>query len=123
MTHQALVIEDNIVVQRWIATILANIGFETATVASVMEAKKLVAEKPFTLITCDLVLPGISGFQFLEWLKTDPKKSLIPVIMISAAGYDAEQELAEALGAAAFLPKPFSSQQLITIVANILGMG
>ena len=73
------------------------------------------------LVLLDVNMPGRSGLDVLAEVRGDPRLSEVPVIVLTAAGQRTYAERAAALGASAFLTKPFSPKKLVRRVAAILG--
>ena len=78
-------------------------GFDVVTASSGEEGLRLAREKRPSIITLDVVMPGIDGWTVLKALKSDAELSAIPVIMISISD---EKSRGLALGAANYLVKP-----------------
>ncbi len=116
MGKKILVIDDEKVMLRLVNAILSRAGYEVATTESIEGALEIMQAQTFDLITCDLMLPGISGLEFLEMMADGKIQPRLPVIVVTAAGYQAELEQARASGAAQVLNKPFTSQELVSIV-------
>jgi two-component system response regulator len=64
------------------------------------------------LILLDLRMPGMSGFEVMEWLKSQPFHSTIPVIVISSYDLQANIRKCYQLGARTFLSKPVNPQDI-----------
>ncbi len=120
MLKRILVVDDERVMARLVAAILTRQGYETHTAASVDEALKLFATLPFDLITCDLMLPDISGLEFLAMMQNGKVQPHVPMIFITGLALQESLDEARAQGAVNILTKPFSPQQLIDAVAEIL---
>ncbi len=73
------------------------------------------------LVLLDVNMPARSGLDLLEDMRQDPRLRSVPVVMLTAAGQSTTAERAEALGAAAFVTKPFSPRKLLRQVATLLG--
>jgi signal transduction histidine kinase len=73
------------------------------------------------LILLDVTMPGISGLEVCERLKSDPALSSIPVIFVTAKAEHADRLRGMAAGATGYLTKPFSPTQLIALVDKVLG--
>ena len=87
---------------------LARDAHTVTTAANGEEALRLVEEQTFDLILLDLIMPGISGYEVLVRLKSDPRHRDIPVVMISAL--DQIDNVAGCIeaGAEDYMPKPFN---------------
>jgi PAS domain S-box-containing protein len=105
----ALVVEDDLDAANVIRTQLEADGYEVLHAASAEAAMVLAARRPPSLITLDIMLPEMDGWEFLNRLKRVPSLARVPVVIISVA---AEQHKGFALGAAAVLQKPVSRQEL-----------
>jgi CheY-like chemotaxis protein len=73
-------------------------------------------QQPLSLITLDIMLPQMDGWEFLSRLKQVPTLSLVPVVIISIV---ADRNRGFALGAAAVIQKPVSRQELYDSLADI----
>ncbi len=70
------------------------------------------AHPPPDIIFLDLKLPHCNGFELLEWMKRRVECPPAPVVVLTSSGQAEDQERAEALGAALFLTKPATLEQL-----------
>lgn len=73
------------------------------------------------LVLLDVNMPARSGLDLLADIRQDPRLRSVPVIVLTAAGQSTTAERARALGAAAFITKPFSPKKLFREVAALLG--
>lgn len=117
---RVLVIDDERMTARLVSGILTRQGYETQIAASVSEALDLLGKQSFQLITCDLMLPEISGLDFLKMMKNGMVQPKVPMMLIT--GLVNADSLAEArkLGVVNVLNKPFTPQQLIDAAATVL---
>lgn len=72
------------------------------------------------LILLDLMLPGIDGFEVCRLLKSDSRTKLIPIVMLTAKGEEADIVTGLELGADSYVTKPFSPKVLIARIRAIL---
>lgn len=108
-TRTALVVEDDLKSADLIRVQLEAEGFQVLHAASAEEALVLAMQQPLSLITLDIMLPNMDGWDFLTRLKQVPALGTVPVVIISIV---AERNKGFALGAAAVLQKPVSRQEL-----------
>ncbi len=105
----ALVVEDDIKSAELIRLQLDAEGFKVLHAPSAEVALALAMEQPLALITLDILLPNMDGWELLGRIKHEPVLSRIPVVIISIV---ADYNKGFALGAAAIMQKPISRQEL-----------
>ncbi|HTB59230.1 MAG TPA: response regulator [Polyangia bacterium] len=91
-------------------------GFKVLCAASAETALVLAGQQPLSLITLDVLLPTMDGWDLLLHLKRVPSLARIPVIVISVV---ADRSKGFALGAAAVMQKPISRQQLYASLVEL----
>jgi two-component system, OmpR family, alkaline phosphatase synthesis response regulator PhoP len=86
------------------------------------EAWRLIQVERPDLIILDIMMPGLSGYEICERVKSDPELSKSHVIILTAKGQAADRQRSFEVGADEFIPKPFDAIDLIKRVANALGI-
>ena len=112
----ALVIEDDESFADLVRLLLEAEGFTVLHAVSAEAALVAAFEQPLDLITLDVRLPGIDGWECLARIREDPRLAHVPVVIISATG---SSNTAMTLGAVAILQKPISRTQLRVSLANL----
>jgi CheY-like chemotaxis protein len=112
----ALVVEDDAKSAELIRVQLEAEGFAVLHAASAEEALTLALDQPVSLITLDIMLPEMGGWEFLARIKKMPALRRIPVVIISIV---ADPTKGFSLGAAAVMQKPISRQELFDSLADI----
>ncbi len=105
----AMVVEDDFISADLIRLQLEAQGFRVLHAASAEAALALAVQQPLALITLDIMLPNMDGWEFLDRIKQVPALMRIPVLIISVV---ADRTRGFALGAAAVMQKPMSRQDL-----------
>ncbi len=105
----ALVVEDDIKSAELIRVQLEAEGFKVLHATSAEAALRIAEQQPLSLITLDIMLPDMDGWEFLSRIKQVPALARIPVVIISIV---ADHNKGFALGAAAIMQKPISRQEL-----------
>ena len=72
------------------------------------------------LVVLDVMMPKLDGFAVLESIRADPDLAHTRVLMLTAKGREAEREKGLTLGADAYMPKPFSTRELVDKVKELL---
>ena len=116
----ALVVEDDDLSADLIRMLLEAEGFVVLRAASAEAALLMATQQALSLITLDIHLPGIDGWEFLERIRQDQALARVPVVVASGSGSDGTgMRLALARGAAAVLQKPISRAQLRASLASL----
>jgi DNA-binding response OmpR family regulator len=72
------------------------------------------------LVVLDVMMPKLDGFAVLEAVRGDPELAATRILMLTAKGREAEKQKGLTLGADAYLPKPFSTHELLAKVRELL---
>jgi DNA-binding response OmpR family regulator len=118
-----LIVDDDAFIRRPLEFILREEGYQPETAADADEGLRLVAACPPDLIFLDVMMPGKDGLTWCAELKSDPRYSRIPIILLSARGQEQDRARALALGATDFLTKPYSPHEIKRRVRELLGRG
>jgi len=114
-----LVIEDDVQAASLLLLQLEQEGYRCDCVHSAEDALQWLQRQKPDIITLDILLPGMDGWQFLEQIREDKRYRDIPVVIVSVV---AEEEHGYALGASQVLSKPVSKASLLHSIA-LMGFG
>ena len=115
-----LIVEDHPTMREAMRLVLEHEGFEINVAADGQSALTMARTDPPDLMFLDMNLPGASGADILQELKSDSETSSIRVIVITAVGEEG-REFALSLGADEYFTKPFSPLALLRTVERVLG--
>ncbi len=117
--HTVMVIEDSAALRGLIGDILHRQGFSVEIAENVPQAKALIQRraKHVSLVLLDVNLPGGTGFELLELIR---QRSDVPVFILSALRQQEQMRRGEALGAQAFIEKPFNPRELVKKIRETL---
>jgi DNA-binding response OmpR family regulator len=121
MSKKVLIADDepNIVVS--LEFLMKQNGYEVRTVSNGEDALRAVSEFGPDLILLDVMMPRMSGYDVCQKVRENPAWQGIRIIMLSAKGRDVEVTKGVAVGADAYVTKPFATRELIATVAQMLG--
>jgi two-component system phosphate regulon response regulator PhoB len=117
-----LIVEDHPTMREAMRLVLEHEGFEINVAADGQSALQVVRESPPDVMFLDMNLPGASGADILQELKSDPQTAGVRVIVITAVGEEG-REFALSLGADEYFTKPFSPLALLRTVERVLTSG
>ena len=113
-----LVVDDDPVVRELLRSLLMGAGYSCLVAADAGEARALLAEGPFSVLVCDVQIPGESGLELAEDLLQ--RGSDTAIVMITVDDDLAVAEKAIALGAHGWITKPVRSVELLATVASAI---
>ena len=108
-----LIIDDDKTMTELLKTLLKMEGHTPTAVNDSTKAIDVAATVNPDLITLDLMMPGLSGFDLCELLRHDPKFTNVPIIIVSARDDAESKQKALRAGAQAYLTKPFDADELM----------
>jgi CheY-like chemotaxis protein len=113
----ALIVEDDFKAAALLRMHLESIGLNVLHAASAEAALAMALQQPLDLISLDILLPNMDGWDFLSRIKQVPALMRVPVVIISIID---DHQRGFALGAAAIIQKPVTRQ---TLFESLVGLG
>jgi two-component system chemotaxis response regulator CheY len=95
-------------------------GLDTVEASTGFEALKLLPSQPFHLIITDINMPDINGIELINFVKNDERYRDIPILIVSTEKSEEDKERGMALGADAYITKPFQPQKMHDIIKSFL---
>src|SRR5882672_3144429 len=118
---KVLVVEDDRSIQMVLELVLARMGkCEVLLASEGRQGLAMIKQHKPDLVLLDLMLPGIDGFEICQRAKEDPETRMIPIIFLTAQPQPAATARAMALGAAAYLIKPFDPTTIVAQINEVL---
>jgi len=113
-----MVVDDSLTVRRVTQRLLVREGYRVVTAKDGLEAlEKLAVERPVVLLS-DIEMPRMDGFDLLRNVRGDPKLNDLPVVMITSRIAQKHRDYAAELGVDHYLGKPYSEEELLSLVAR-----
>ena len=114
---QVLIADDDPAILRLVKAIVEKEGFTAVTARDGRDAYKLLnSGEPFVAAIFDVVMPYIQGTELVRHMQSEKRLMKIPVIMMTAEQNPRLSSDSFSAGAVAFLPKPFTTSQLQTMI-------
>jgi CheY-like chemotaxis protein len=119
---RVLVADDDPAILRLVTAILEKEGYAVVGARDGREAYKALQEdSSFTAAVFDVVMPHIPGPELVRYMRTEKRFNKIPVMMMTAEQDPKLSSDSFAAGAVVFLPKPFTTAQLQTMLRMLVG--
>ena len=120
--RQILVADDDPAILRLVTAILEKENYGVTPARDGKEAYKILQDSAnFTAAIFDVVMPHISGPELVRYMKTEKRLMNIPVMMMTAEQDPKLSSDSFSAGAVVFLPKPFTTAQLQTMLQMLVG--
>lgn len=121
MKTKVLVVEDNNAMRNLIAAALdQHLGVDVYEAENGFAALKLIPENDFRMILTDINMPDINGLELISFLRQHPAYRDVPILIISTEAAEEDRRRGLAIGATAYLTKPFTEGELIDLVQRHL---
>lgn len=118
--RRVLIVDDEPYILRILGFKLRRAGYEAAEATSAEEALGVLATTPVHCIVLDVTLATpVSGFDVAARLRDDPRLCRVPIVFLTARTLTADVRRGQELGAAAYITKPFSLQQVVDEVMRL----
>ena len=115
-----LLVDDEPSIVKMVGKRLEVEGFEVSVAMDGQEGLQKAQSQQQDLIILDLMLPKLNGYEVCGILKRDSRYEKIPVLMLSARAQEKDEKEGMAVGANAFMRKPFKSQELVEKIKSLL---
>jgi chemosensory pili system protein ChpA (sensor histidine kinase/response regulator) len=116
----ALVVDDSISARRALAQVLQDAGYQVRMAKDGLEAAGIIEKRRPDIMLVDLEMPRMNGVELTSHVRANPHTRDLPIIMVTSRSTEKHRNLAEAAGADVYLTKPFSEDQLLKHVHDLL---
>ncbi|MFL5261823.1 MAG: response regulator transcription factor [Anaeromyxobacteraceae bacterium] len=121
MGKRILIVDDEPNIVLTLEFLMKREGYEPTVAGDGEAALAAIARAPPDLVLLDVMLPRLDGFEVCRRLRADERWRGLKILMLSAKGRDAEMAKGLALGADAYVTKPFATKDLVLAVKRLLG--
>jgi CheY-like chemotaxis protein len=116
---KVLIVDDEPNVRRLSRTILSK-KFDVCEAEDGKQAVEIANAQQPDVILMDMMMPKMDGLTACHMIRKDPATKSIPIIMVTAIGFELNIKLSQQMGANGYVTKPFSSQELLAKIGQVL---
>lgn len=120
MAKRVLVVDDEPNIVMSLRFLMEREGFEVEVAPTGEAALAALGRTPADMVLLDVMMPELDGFEVCQRIRNNPDWQGTKVIMLTAKGRDVERDKGLALGADAYVTKPFSTRELVARVKEML---
>ena len=115
-----LIVDDDVTITELLKVLVTIEGHQPTTVNDSTKAIEVADSVHPDLITLDLMMPGLTGFELCELLHNDPKFNNIPIVIVSAKDDFESKARAIEAGATEYVTKPFGADELMGKINSLV---
>jgi CheY-like chemotaxis protein len=116
---RVLVVDDDDVIRQLISLNLELEGFEVYEAADGLDALQKVRDVNPAVVTLDIMMPKLDGWDAAARLRSDPATAHVRVVLLSARAQEADLKRGSRLGVDYYLTKPFDPDELVAVVRRL----
>jgi len=113
-----LVVDDSITVRRVTQRLLVREGYRVSLAADGLQALERLAEELPAVVLSDIEMPRMDGFDLARNIRADARLAHLPIVMITSRIAEKHREHAKELGVNHYLGKPYSEEELMSLVKH-----
>ncbi|MEP6760202.1 MAG: response regulator [Sporichthyaceae bacterium] len=117
---RVLVVDDSEVIRALITMNLELEGFDVVTAVDGQDALDKIYDVRPDVITIDVKMPRLDGFDTVARLRADPRTSTVKIAMVTACAQEVDVRRGERVGVDAYLTKPFDPEALVRTVRDLV---
>jgi DNA-binding response OmpR family regulator len=120
MANKILVVDDEPNIVLSLEFLMKQAGFQVRTASDGEAGLAAIAAEQPDLVLLDVMMPRKNGYEVCQAIRANPDWKAIRIIMLTAKGREVEREKGLALGADDYITKPFSTQEVVERVRELL---
>jgi two-component system, OmpR family, alkaline phosphatase synthesis response regulator PhoP len=120
MTHKILIADDEPNILISLEYLMQREGFTVSLARDGQQALDAILRDPPDLVLLDVMMPLKTGLEVCQAVRADPRLNSVRILMLTAKGRDTDAAKGLALGADAYVTKPFSTKDLVARVRVLL---
>jgi DNA-binding response OmpR family regulator len=123
MSHKVLIADDEPNILISLEFLMKREGYAVSVARDGHEALAAIQRERPDLVLLDVMMPGKTGFDVCQAVRADETLATVKIVMLTAKGRDTDVAKGTALGADAYVTKPFSTRELAEKVRQLLAGG
>lgn len=121
MTNSILTIDDSKAMRQMIRFTLSNAGYEVVEAENGQDGLEKLSQHAPKLVICDVNMPVMNGFEFVQSVRASTKYCGLPIIMLTSESAPEKKAQAKAAGATGWITKPFKEATLLALTKKLAG--
>ena len=123
MAKKVLIVDDELNITISVEFLMRREGFDVSVAKDGEEGLSMIRSWMPDLVLLDVMMSKMDGVEVCRTVRADASLADVRIVMLTAKGREAEVEKGLSLGADAYIPKPFSTSELVSRVKSLLETG
>lgn len=121
MAKVIMTADDSASVRQMVAFTLKGAGYEVVEAVDGQDALGKLNKTAVNMLVTDLNMPNMDGIELIKQVRAKAQFKFMPIIMLTTESQDSKKQAGRAAGATGWIVKPFKPDQLLAVVAKVLG--
>lgn len=121
MSKKIMIVDDSATLRQMLNFTLSEASYEPVEASNGKEALEIMASESIDMLITDLNMPGMDGLSLIREVRSQQPYKFIPIIMLTTESQAEKKLEGRSAGATGWIVKPFTPQQLLSVVKKILG--
>lgn len=120
MTRTIMSVDDSPSIRQMVSFTLQRAGYSVLEACDGRDALTKLRDGAADMIIADLNMPNMDGLELIRQLRSEPRYRYVPIIMLTTESEPEKKAAGRAAGATGWIVKPFTPEQLVSVVGKVL---
>lgn len=121
MAKKLLFVDDSASMRQVVGMAIKAAGYEVTTAVDGVDGLNQLKQQRFDAIITDLNMPNMNGIELIKAAKQERNNRFAPIVMLTTESSEEFKQQGKAAGAKAWVVKPFKPEQLLAVIAKLVG--
>jgi two-component system chemotaxis response regulator CheY len=120
MGKTILIVDDSASMRQLVSFALNDAGYEVVAAVDGKDALSKAGDGAVDMVVTDLNMPEMDGLEFIRQLRSQPSYKFTPIVMLTTESQEAKKQEGKTAGASGWIVKPFTPEQLVSVVKRFI---
>jgi two-component system, chemotaxis family, chemotaxis protein CheY len=120
MNRTIITVDDSPSVRQMVGFTLQRAGYSVVEACDGRDALDKLSQTPAQMVIADLNMPNMDGLDLIRHLRREPNYRYVPIIMLTTENESGKKQAGREAGATGWIVKPFTPEQLVSVVSKVL---
>jgi len=115
-----MTVDDSASLRQMVSFVLRDGGYDVVEAVDGLDALSKLQGRELHLFLSDINMPKLDGIEFTRQLRAMPQYKFVPIVLLTTESHPEKKQQGKAAGATAWIVKPFTPDQLLTVVKKVM---